>query len=106
MRIDPMNKNKNGVEEKRFPVLHMVMRFYKIAARIIGVFYALTVGITVIDAGLLAGIVLGIAGFFVFVSIYASGEVIEVFLSFEESNRTLVEIQKRALQIQMRNMQK
>ena len=98
--------NKNNSQEKRFPALRLVMRFYKIGARIIGILYMILVVLTVIDTGLIAGIILGIVGFLGYIGIYASGEVVEVFLSLEESNRTLVEIQKRALQIQMRNMQK
>lgn len=90
--------------EKRFPVLRLVMRMYKIAAMIVGGIYALIVVFAILDNGIFAGLMLAVVGFFVFVAIYASGEIIEVFLSVEENQRTLVEIQKRALQIQMRSL--
>jgi len=92
-----MRKN----DENRFPVLRLMMRLYKIAAYILGGLYALAVAFTVIDSGLMAGILLAVIGFFVFVAIYASGEVIEVFLSIEESGRTLVSLQKRLIQMKV-----
>ena len=98
-----MSNNTAG-DAKRFPVLRLVMRMYKIAAMIVGGIYALIVVFAILDNGLVAGLMLAVVGFFVFVAIYASGELIEVFLSVEENQRTLVEIQKRSLQIQMRNL--
>ena len=95
--------NRNTSDLKQFPALRLVMRLYKIVAVLVAVVYAFLVVAALLDSGLVAAIVLAIAGFFVFVFIYASGELIEVFLSVEENSRTLVEIQKRALQIQMRN---
>ena len=93
--------------KKNFPALRFIMQFYKAVAIFIGIIYAIAIAFTVVGSsnGILVAIPLAIIGFFAFVGVFAVGELIEVFLSIENTNRTLVELQKRALQLEI-NKQK
>jgi len=98
-----MTKQNN---EKRFPVLRLVIQLYKIAAIIIGAIMALSIAFTFIDGGFVAGTIAAIGAFIVWIFIYASGEILEVFLSIESNSRDLVAIQKRLLQLQQKDARK
>jgi hypothetical protein len=81
----------------------MVMRLYKFVAVILGLIITFAVALSFFDGQIGVAIVTAIGGFILLVSIYASGEIIEVFLSIESGTRSLVNIQKRMLQIQQQN---
>lgn len=92
----------NTKDINRFPILSLIMQFYKKFALLLGVIFAFKAAFDVVDFGLSAGISTAIAGFITFVAVYASGEVIQLFLAIEENSRRSAEAQKRALQLQVR----
>ncbi|GEM_PF-4251712 len=92
-----MNNKKN---ENRYPALKLVMQMYKAFALFLGVILMLATVFAFIDNGIGAGLVSAITSFIVFVAVYASGELLEVFLSIENNLHQSVMIQKRMLQLQ------
>ncbi len=92
----------NGTKHERFPILHLIMRMYKYAAMALGVLIALMVAFETFDYGLGSGLALALQGFILWVVIYASGEIIELFLSIEENLRMQTRLQQRQLQVAMK----
>ncbi|QPC82009.1 hypothetical protein G4Y79_20315 [Phototrophicus methaneseepsis] len=98
-------KEKNS-PKKKFPALRFIMQLYKGIAILIGGLYAIVVVYSLFQDGIFMAFIAAISGFFAFVGIFAFGEFIEVFLSIESTNRTMVELQKRILQLEINAINK